>query len=85
MHGGERLEARAAQPALSWTPLLRPFSGTHPRAAQQWIAARQAEAGGEPAVAPRRFRIGHLRLYASDLIERWTGARPFEYRNYVVI
>jgi hypothetical protein len=80
----ERLEARAAQPALRWTPLLRRFTGTHPRAAHEWIAARQAAATGT-AVGPRRFRLGHVRLYVSDWIERWTGARLFEYRNYVEI
>lgn len=80
----ERLEARAAQPALSWTPLLRRFSGTHPRATREWIAARQAPAP-VPAVGPRRFRLGHVRLYLSDWIERLTGARLFEYRNYVEI
>jgi hypothetical protein len=75
---------RAEQPALSWTPLLRRFTGTHPRAAQGWIAERQAAAVG-PAVGPRRFRLGHVRLYVSDWIERLTGVRPFEYRNYVQV
>jgi hypothetical protein len=80
----DRLEARAARSALSWTPLLRRFTGTHPRAAQGWMAARQAPAA-EPALGPRRFRLGHVRLYISDWIERLTGTRPFEYRNYVEI
>jgi hypothetical protein len=80
----DRLAARAAEPALSWTPLLRRFTGTHPRTAHGWIAARQAAAAG-PAVGPRRFRLGHVRLYLSDWIERLTGARLFEYRNYVEI
>ena len=38
-----------------------------------------------PVVGPRRFRLGHLRLYLSDWIERVTGIRLFEYRNYVEI
>jgi hypothetical protein len=80
----DRLKARAAQPALSWTPLLRQFTATHPRAVHGWIAAQQAAAAG-PAVGPRRFRLGHVRLYVSDWIERLTGARLFEYRNYVEI
>jgi hypothetical protein len=80
----DRLEARAAQPALSWTPLLHRFTATHPRAAHEWITARQAAAAGS-AVGPRRFRLGHVRLYVSDWIERLTGARLFEYRNYVEI
>ncbi len=78
----DRLEARAARRhALDWTPLLRPFRGTHPEAARDWIAARRD--ARERAVGPRCFRLGHLRLYLSDWIERLTGARVFEYRNYV--
>ena len=80
----DRLEARAALPTLYWTPLLRRFTGAHPRAAQSWIAARRAAAAG-PAVGPRRLRLAHLRLYLSDWIERLTGARLFEYRNYVEV
>jgi hypothetical protein len=81
----ERWEQRAARDTLDWTPLLRPFTGTHPRVAQGWIAAQQAAAtagGGGPVVGPRRFRPAHLRLYLSHWIERLTGRRPFEYRNY---
>jgi len=79
----DRLESRAARGrhALDWTPLLRPFRGTHPEAARDWIAARRD--ARERAVGPRSFRLGHLRLYLSDWIERLTGARVFEYRNYV--
>ena len=78
----DRLEARAARRhGLDWTPLLRPYRGTHPEAAQEWIAARRE--ARERAVGPRSFRLGHLRLYLSDWIERLTGARVFEYRNYV--
>jgi len=36
-------------------------------------------------VGPRHFRREHLRLYLSDWIERLTGARVFEYRNYVEV
>jgi len=81
----DRLAARAAQPeALGWTPLLRRFNGAHPDAAQSWIAARRAAAAW-PAVGPRRLKLTHLRLYLSDWIERLTGARLFEYRNYVEV
>ena len=80
----DRLEARAARRhALDWTPLLRPFRGTHPEAARDWIAARRD--ARERAVGPRSFRLEHLRLYVSDAIERLTGARVFEYRNYVEV
>jgi hypothetical protein len=79
----DRIAARAAdQQALYWTPLLRPFTGSHPRAAEAWIAARRAVG---PAVGPRRLKPAHLRLYLSDWIERLTGARLFEYRNYVEV
>jgi len=82
---GDRIAARAAeQQALYWTPLLRPFTGSHPRVVEAWIAARRAAAAG-PAVGPRRLRLAHLRLYVSDWIERFTGARLFEYRNYVEV
>jgi hypothetical protein len=34
-------------------------------------------------VGAPRLRLAHLRLYLSDWIERLTGVRLFEYRNYV--
>jgi len=80
----EQLEAHAELEALYWTPLLRRFTGSHPRAAGAWIAARRAAAAG-PSVGPRRLKFAHLRLYLSDWIERLTGARLFEYRNYVEV
>jgi hypothetical protein len=81
----DRLAARAAQPeALGWTPLLRRFTGAHPDAAQSWIAPRRAASAGW-AMGRRRLRPSHLRLYLSDWIERLTGARLFEYRNYVEV
>jgi len=79
-----RLERRAAQQGLNWTPLLRRFPGGHPRVAQSWIAARRTAWAGS-TVGPRRLRPAHLRLYLSDWIERLTGRRPFEYRNYVEV
>src|SRR2546428_72795 len=63
---------------------VRRFDGPHPRVAQEWIAARR-RVPSAPSVAPPRFRLEHLRLYASDWIERLTGARVFEYRNYVEV
>ncbi len=79
----DRLAARATQETLTWTPLLRRFAGAHPGVVVPWIAARRGGAG--PAVGPRRLRLAHLRLYLSDWIERLTGARLFEYRNYVEV
>src|SRR5438034_1029199 len=81
----DRIAARAAeQQVLYWTPLLRRFTGSHPLAVEAWIAARRAAAAG-PAVGPRRLKLAHLRLYLSDWFERLTGARLFEYRNYVEV
>ena len=80
----DRLKRRAAQRGLDWTPLLRRFGEGHPRVAQPWIAARRAAWAGA-TVGPRRLRLAHLRLYLSDWIERLTGRRPFEYRNYVEV
>ncbi|HLB81577.1 MAG TPA: hypothetical protein VJJ54_00680 [Gemmatimonadales bacterium] len=80
----DRLKRRAAQQGLDWTPLLRRFGEGHPRVAQPWIAARRAAWAGA-TVGPRRLRLAHLRLYLSDWIERLTGRRPFEYRNYVEV
>lgn len=82
-HGLERLEQRQRMTRLEWTPLLRRFTGTHPRAAAEWIAARRATLGG--AFAPRPFKLDDLRFYLSDWIERLTGTRVFEYRNYVLV
>jgi hypothetical protein len=81
----EQLEAHAELEALYWTPLLRRFAGSHPHVVQSWIAARRAAGRVRSAVGPRHFKLAHLRLYLSDWIERLTGARLFEYRNYVEV
>ena len=36
-------------------------------------------------VQPPKFELEHLRFYASDVIERLTGARVFEFRNYKLV
>jgi len=79
----ERLDRELKRGTLKWIPLLRPFTGSHPTAARGWIAANAHEP--PPAMEPTRFKLEHLRLYASDWIERLTGARPFEFRNYEVV
>ena len=68
---------------LRWFPGLRPFRGTHLRVAQDWIASRRHDP--DRVVTPKFFELEHLRFYASDLIERLTGARPFEFRNYTLV
>jgi len=76
-------EREAKRPLLPWIPGLRPFTGTHPAAAREYIAARMTDP--ERVVEPRHFEWKHLRFYASDVIERLTGARLFEYRNYRLV
>jgi len=80
----QRLEQELkADNHLEWIPLLQPFAGTHPRAAAEWIRERAHDP--ERVVGPREFRLAHARLYLSDWIERLTGARVFEYRNYDIV
>jgi len=79
----ERLDRELKRGTLKWIPLLRQFRGAHPAAAQSWIAAQGHEP--PPALEPARFKPAHLRLYVSDWIERMTGTRMFEFRNYDVV
>jgi hypothetical protein len=81
--GKERLEEELKRNYLEWIPLLRPFTGTHPRAVQDWIRPRADDP--ERVIGPRHFKLEHVRFYVSDLIERWTGARIFEFRNYELV
>lgn len=68
---------------LGWFPGLRPFRGTHPAVAREWVAARAHDP--ERVVTPPYFAPKHLRFYLSDLVERLTGLRPFEFRNYRLV
>jgi hypothetical protein len=68
---------------LEWLPLLKPYRGAHPRAAEEWVRERMVDA--DRRIGPRRLRPEHLRLYVSDWIERITGARVFEFRNYELV
>ena len=81
--GRERLAKEHARDYLEWIPLLRGFTGTHPAAALEWIAARAHDP--ERVIGPAHFKPEHVRFYFSDWIERLTGARVFEFRNYVVV
>ena len=73
----------AAQPLLPWTPGLRPFTGSHPAAARDWVAARRHDP--DRVIERRRFRWRFLRYYISSAIERLTGVRVFEFRNYTIV
>lgn len=68
---------------LEWLPLLKPFTGLHPRAAQAWVRERMVDP--ERRIGPRHFRAEHLRFYLSEWIERLTGERLFEFRNYQLV
>lgn len=76
-------EPGAAEPLLRWFPGLRPFTGTHPAVAREWVEAHRHDA--DRTVSAPNFEWQHLRYYASDLIERVTGARVFEFRNYRLV
>jgi hypothetical protein len=76
-------EREAAGPLLPWFPGLKPFAGTHPAVARQWVEARRFDP--ERRVESPHFRLEHLRFYASDAIESLTGARVFEFRNYKLV
>ena len=79
----EQVERELQRNHLEWIPLLQPFTGVHPAAAREWVAARAHDP--ERVIGPRHFKPEHLRFYISDWIERLTGARVFEFRNYVVV
>jgi hypothetical protein len=71
------------RPLLDWMPGLARFTGTHPAVARQWIQARSYDP--ERVIAPRRFRWQFLRYYVSGAVERLTGVRLFEFRNYKIV
>ncbi len=81
--GGNRFHKEQERGFLEWIPLLRAFAGTHPAAVRDWIAQRSHDP--ERVVGPAHFRPEHIRYYISDWIERFTGARVFEFRNYEVV
>jgi hypothetical protein len=76
-------EREAGRPLLPWFPGLRSFRGSHPAVARGWIETRRHDP--ERRVEPAHFKPEHLRFYASDVIERVTGARVFEFRNYKLV
>ena len=79
----ERSAQEQARGYLEWLPLLKPFTGSHPRAAHDWVRERMIDP--ERKIGPRRFKPEHVRFYLSDWIERVTGVRLFEFRNYRVV
>jgi hypothetical protein len=76
-------DADENKPLLAWIPGIRPFRDSHPAVARRWIDARRLDP--ERVIAPRRFRWRFLRYYVSEAIERLTGVRVFEFRNYTIV
>jgi hypothetical protein len=76
-------DADDRKPLLAWVPGIRPFRGTHPAVARDWIEPRRLDP--ERVIAPRQFRLRFLRYYVSGAIERLTGVRVFEFRNYTLV
>ena len=75
--------ADASLPLLAWIPGLAPFRGTHPFVARAWINDHRIDP--DRVIAPRKFRWRFVRYYISTLIERLTGVRVFEFRNYEIV
>jgi hypothetical protein len=76
-------DASESRPLLAWIPGIRRFTGTHPAVAHDWIEARRHDP--DRVIAPRQFRWRFLRYYISGAIERVTGMRVFEFRNYTIV
>jgi hypothetical protein len=76
-------DADERKPLLDWIPGIRPFRDSHPAVARDWIDTRRLDP--ERVIAPRRFRWTFLRYYVSEAIERLTGVRVFEFRNYTIV
>lgn len=81
-YGGRPRRADLDQ-ALPWEVGVRPFAGTHPAVMEPWVTAHRSSAGAR--FAPSRWTPRRLSLALSLGLERMTGWRPFEFRNYVEI
>jgi len=62
---------------------LSRFEGSHPQVMEAWIGARRGAMSD--GFAPIRWTRRRLALLAALGLERLTGWRPFEYRNYVEV
>ena len=79
----DRPDYQGDRALLRWFPGIRPFRGTHPAVAAGWVAAH-ADDPDRRVTKPFVDRE-HLRFHVSDLVERLTGRRFFEFRNYELI
>jgi len=64
-------------------PGLRRYTGDHPEAIREWIADRPHLLAWEEL--PVRWTAQNARYVLSALIERITGWRPGEFRNYTLL
>jgi hypothetical protein len=69
------------RPLLPWSPGLRRFRDEHPALVRGWIEERR---GAGSYVEPASFHRGDLKVWISMGIEKLTGWRPFEFRNYTL-
>jgi glycosyltransferase involved in cell wall biosynthesis len=69
--------------ALPWEVGLRPFRGSHPVVMEPWVQAHRAADGVR--FAPSQWTPRRVSLALSLGLERLTGWRPFEFRNYVEV
>ena len=75
---------RTRVPLLAWVPGIRRFAGAHPRRPQRWIEPRAARsrARDRAQALPAGGSCGTM---SPGLIERLTGIRVFEFRNYTLV
>jgi hypothetical protein len=76
-------EPGESEPLLQWFPGIRPFRGEHPAVARAWVERHRHDP--DRTVSSPGFAWRHLRYYVSDAIERVTGSRVFEFRNYRLV
>lgn len=81
-HGGAGKRAPLGERLPRDVGLTR-FAGRHPVRMGPWIASRRPRMS--PGFSPRRWDARRVSLLATLAIERLTGWRPFEYKNYVEV
>jgi hypothetical protein len=62
---------------------LRPYRGNHPAVARGWIAEREASL--PQTLQPLRWNPRQVQIALLHGLERLTGWRPFEFRNYTPV
>jgi len=69
-------------PLLNWIPGLKPFTGTHPATAAAYVAAHRDDL---QKVGPKFWTRKFIRIYLSMWLEKLTGWRIWEFRNYTIV